>query len=74
MRKALLITELCRNHRVDTARKMLGQMARMVTTRTRLAMPRLILLAEMVLVYMSLFSCYVEFRVVQLFLVVNEIV
>jgi hypothetical protein len=74
MRKALLITELCRNHRVDTARKMLGQMARMVTTRARLAMPRLILLAEMVLVYMSLFSCYVEFRVVQLFLVVNEIV
>jgi hypothetical protein len=60
------------NHRVDTARNMLGQMARMVTTRTRLAMPRLILLAEMVPVYMSLFSYYVEFRV--LFLVINEMV
>jgi pentatricopeptide repeat protein len=74
MRKAMLIRELCRNHRVDTARKMLGQMARMVTTRTRLTMRRLILLAEMVPVYMSLFSCYMEFRVVQLFLVVNEMV
>jgi pentatricopeptide repeat protein len=72
MRKAMLIRELCRNHRVDTARKMLGLMARMVTTRTRLAMRRLILLAEMVPVYMSLFSCYVEFRV--LFLVINEMV
>jgi hypothetical protein len=27
----------CRNHRVDTARKMLGQMARIATTRMRLA-------------------------------------
>jgi hypothetical protein len=64
----------CRNHRVDTAHKMLGQMARIVTSRTRLAMRRLILLAEMVPMYMSLFSCSVEFRVVQLFLVFNEMV